>query len=97
MSIKIGTRMTTHHRTFEVVSILPNGGLRLRPLKPGNRSNGTQYELGERVRIVGVDQDEALEGVVCGVGPIRARVKERGAFHGVEVGFCKILKWKGKA
>ena len=91
MSIKIGTRMTTHHRTFEVVSILPNGGLRLRPLKPGNRSNGTQYELGERVRIVGVDQDEALEGEVVSVGPIRARVT-RGVFQGVEVGTCKIRK-----
>ena len=89
--IRIGTRMTTHHRTFEVVSILPNGGLRLRPLKPGNRSNGTQYELGERVRIVGVDQDEVLEGIVCSVGPIRAKVT-RGVFQGVEVGVCKIRK-----
>lgn len=92
MSIKIGTRMTTHHRTFEVVSIMADGGLRLRPLKPGNRSNGTQYELGERVRIVGVDKDEALEGEVVSVGPIRAMVKQRGAFHGVEVGTCKIRK-----
>lgn len=90
--IRIGTRMTTHHRTFEVVSILPNGGLRLRPLKPGNRSNGTQYSLGERVRIVGVDQDEELDGEVVSVGPIRARVTERGAFHGHEVGTSKIRK-----
>lgn len=87
--IRIGTRMSSHHKTFEVVSILPNG---LRPLKPGNRSNGTQYELGERVRIVGVDQDEELEGEVVSVGPIRAMVKQRGAFHGVEVGTCKIRK-----
>lgn len=90
--IRIGTRMSSHHKTFEVVSIMADGGLRLRPLKPGNRSNGTQYELGERVRIVGVDQDEALEGEVVSVGPIRAVVTQRCRYVGYEVGTSKIRK-----
>jgi hypothetical protein len=92
MSIKIGTRMSSHNRQFEVVSILANGGLRLRPTQ-GTKHDGTRYELGEQVRIVGVDLDGDLAGEVVSLSPIRAKVTS-GVFGGLEVGGDKIRKGK---
>jgi len=92
--MKLGTRATIHQTQYEVVSILRNGGLRLRRVKGGKSSNGVGWDLGERVRIVGVDQDEVLEGVISLVGPIRATVTTLGVFCGCEVPVGKIRKAK---
>ena len=93
-AIKIGTRMTSHNTQFEVVSILADGGLRLRPVKDGSKSDGCQYDLGERVRIAGVDQDGELAGEVVSVSPLQAEVTERGLYHGYVAGSTKIRKGK---
>jgi hypothetical protein len=83
--------MTTHHQTFEVVSILPNGGLRLRPLKGGRKSDGCQYELFESVRIaVG---DSFVPGVISSVSPLQATVTA-GVSQGRTVGSSRIRKAK---
>lgn len=92
---KIGTLTKIHGSQFEVVSILADGGLRLRPVKACRKSDGCQYDLGEKVRIVGVDQDEALEGVICNASPLQAEVTERGLYYGYVACQNKIRKWKG--
>lgn len=87
--MKLGTRSRFAGRTYEVTSILPNGGLRLRPVKDGCKSDGTQYDLGEACQIaVGKGR---LPGVIVSVNPLRARVTV-GARIGLEVGQSKVRK-----
>jgi hypothetical protein len=87
--MKIGTITRVAGAPYEVVSILPNGGLRLRPLKPGRKSDGCQYELFETVRIaVG---DSFVPGVISSVSPLQATVTA-GVSQGRTVGSSRIRK-----
>ena len=94
MSMKLGSRYKIAGTPYEVVSILADGGLRLRRIKGGRKSDGCQYDLGERVRIVGVDQDNALAGEIVNLEPLQASVTERGAFYGYVACSKKIRKLK---
>jgi hypothetical protein len=94
VSTKLGTRAIIHNQPYEVVSILADGGLRLRPLKGGRKSDGTQYALGERVRIVGLDLDGELAGEIVQLAPIRAKVTSAGVFQGCVCRVDKIQKAK---
>lgn len=86
----LGTRSQFAGRTYEVTSILPNGGLRLRLVKDGCKSDGTQYTLGEvcRVRL----ESGVFDAVVSSVQPLRATVTTAGAWCGYVAGSSKVRK-----
>jgi hypothetical protein len=88
---KLGTITRVAGTPYEVVSILADGGLRLRPLKGGRKSDGCQYELFESVRIaVG---DGFVPGVISSVSPLQATVTT-GVSQGRTVGSSRIRKAK---
>jgi len=87
--MKLGTRSIVGNTPCEVVSIRKNGTFTMRPLKPGRKSDGCQYELFESVRIaVG---DSFVPGVISSVSPLQATVTA-GVSQGRTVGSSRIRK-----
>lgn len=93
--MKLGSRYSLAGKPFEVVSMRANGGIVMRPVKkPGERSNGVRYSLGESVRIVGVDLETELRGEVISLEPLKARVTSPGIWCGLVVSGGKMRKQK---
>jgi hypothetical protein len=89
MTILIGTSATIAGHRCEVVSIRDNGTFVMRKIKGGRKSDGTQYAMGEPVRIV--YGDGFLAGEITSLEPLQATVTE-GAAKGWVVGSSRIRK-----
>lgn len=88
--MKLGTHVVIEGRRFEVSSIRPNGGLSLRPIKPGTLPRGSTFEDGEVVDIVydGV----RYAGEIVSLAPVRAVVTSESWCKGLVVSGTRVRK-----
>jgi hypothetical protein len=91
MTLKLGTSATIAGHRCEVVSIRDNGTFVMRKIKGGRKSDGTQYAMGEAVRII--QGDRLIPGEITSLSPLQATVTE-GAAKGWVVGSSRIRKAK---